>query len=68
MIENALSTIGDKIFWQFTVFLCKFGSSQVQQNMISSIIKFVYELPHKLSNGLRLRILGIYEIRRKSQN
>ena len=36
----------------------RFDSSQVKQDLISSIINFVYELPHELPNDLRLRILG----------
>ena len=28
--------------------------------MISSVINFAYELPHKLPNNLQLRILGNY--------
>ena len=35
--------------------------------MISSIANLVYELPHELPNGLKLRILGNNEILRKSQ-
>ena len=30
----------------FTVFRSKFNSPQVKWNLISSIINFVYELPH----------------------
>ena len=36
----------------------RFDSSQVKQDLVSSIINFVYELPHELPNYLRLRILG----------
>ena len=35
---------------------------------MSSIIKHVYELPHKFLNDLRLRILGNEEMKRKSQD
>ena len=35
--------------------------------MVSGIANLVYELPHELPNGLRLRILGNKEILRKSQ-
>ena len=35
----------------------KFDLSKVKQDLISSIINFVYELPQKLPNNLRLRIL-----------
>ena len=48
----------DKIFWQFTVFPCKFGSPQVKQNLISSIMSFLYELVHELQNNLRPSIAG----------
>ena len=51
-----LSKIIDKIFWQLTVFPCKFNSPQVKRNLILFMINFVYELPHKLSNDHRLRI------------
>ena len=40
---------------------------QVKRNVISSIANLVYELPHKLPNNLRLRILGNKEILGKSQ-
>ena len=50
------SKIIDKIFWQLTVFPCKFNSPQVKRNLILFMINFVYELPHKLSNDQRLRI------------
>ena len=33
-------------------------SPQVQQDLISSMINFVYELPHKLPNELGLFIIG----------
>ena len=46
------------IFWQFAVFPLKFDSPQVKQNLISSIIKVLYELSHKLQNDLKLRVLA----------
>ena len=46
------------IFWQFAVFPLKFDSPQVKQNLISSIIKVLYELSHELQNDLKLRVLG----------
>ena len=35
-----------------------FDSPQVKWDLISSIINFVYKMPHELSNNLRLRKLG----------
>ena len=52
-----LAAIGDKIFWQFSVFPCNFDSSQAKENLISSITNFVCELPHELPNDLKLGIL-----------
>ena len=45
----------------------KFDSPQVKWNVISSIRNFFYELYHKLSEDLSLRILGNKEILGKSQ-
>ena len=42
-------------------------SPQVKQYLISSITNLVHELPHKLPNDLRLRILGNQEILEKCQ-
>ena len=39
---------------QFTVILWKFYSPQVKPDLISSIINFVYELPHELPSDLAL--------------
>ena len=33
------------IFWNFTIFQCRYDSPQVEQNLISSIANLVYELP-----------------------
>ena len=35
---------------------------QVQRNLISSMQNFVYELPHMLSNDLRLRVFKNWEL------
>ena len=51
----------DIIFWDFLIFYQIFFS-QVKQSMIISNKYGIYEMPHKLSNDLRFRIL------RKSQN
>ena len=64
-LEPTISVI---IFLQFTMFPCKINLLQVKRNLISSIINFAYELPHKLRNDLKLRILGILEMKRKPQN
>ena len=45
-----------------------FLSTQVKRSAIISNKKGVYELPHKLPNDLRLRILGNKEKSGKSQN
>ena len=56
------STILTIIFWEFTVFPCKFDSPQVKQGLVSSIIKFLYELPDELPNYLKtLEIRKYYE-------
>ena len=39
-----------------------FLSTQMKQNVIVSNKRDKYELPHKLPNDLRLRILGYWEI------
>ena len=63
-----LSTISDIILLSFTVFPCKVNSKHIKHNLKSSIINFVYELPHQFLNDLRLKILGNLENRRKSSN
>ena len=45
-----------------------FLSPQVKRSMITSNKNGIYELPHRLPNYLRPRILGNYEISEKSQN
>ena len=42
-----------RIFWRFTVFLLQFMSPQVKRDLISSIKKFVYNLPHEFPIELR---------------
>ena len=46
------------IFWYFLMFYQIFLSPQVKQSAIISNKHGTYELPHKMSNDLRLRILG----------
>ena len=51
-------TISEIISLQFTVFPHKFDSTQINQNRISCMVNFVYELHNEFTNNLRLRILG----------
>ena len=44
-----------------TVFLCKFESTLVKQDMVSIRADFVYELTNELSNNLRPRTIEIKE-------
>ena len=52
---------------QFNI-LYSFNSPHVNRDLISSIVKFVHELPHRLSNDFRLTIIKNLEISGKSQN
>ena len=58
---------GNNIMKQFNI-LYSFNSPHVNRDLISSIVKFVHELPHKLPNDFRLTIIGNLEISGKSQN
>ena len=53
------------IFWNFTILQYISDSAQVKRNLITSIAKLVYELPHELPNNLRLRIFRNQEILKK---
>ena len=53
----ASGRLTNKMFLEFTMFLCKFDLSQVRRNLISSKINFEDELPHELPNNLRSTIL-----------
>ena len=53
------------IFWDILTDEQIFFSPQVKSVIISNK-HGIYELPHKLPNNLRLRILGNYEISEKS--
>ena len=55
---NISPTILVIIFWNFTIFQCRYNSQKVKGNLISSIANLVYELPHELLHDLILRILG----------
>ena len=69
MEESSWSTIFPLIFWQFTVcFLCNFDWPQVKQDLISSIVIFVNQLPHNLRNNVRLWIFRDQAMIGKSQN
>ena len=61
-------TISDITIWPFTGLPREFNSPQVKQNLISSLINFVYEWFHELVNYLSLEILGNQEMKTKSQN
>ena len=51
-------TISFKIFWDFSMFYQIFLSPQVKRWAIITYKHVRYELPHQLSNDLRVRILG----------
>ena len=52
------STIMGIIFRDFLIFYQVFFSPQVKQSVIISNKHGIYELPHELTNDLRLGILG----------
>ena len=52
---NTFYNPAHNIFLKFTVFLWKFDSPQEKWDFISSIINFVYRLPHELPKDLRLK-------------
>ena len=54
----AIPTIVFIIFWDFLKFHQIFFSPQVKRCAIITYKHGIYELPHKLPNNLRLRILG----------
>ena len=55
-------------FWDFLVFYQILLSPQVKQCAIITYKHGIYDLPHKLPNNLRLRILGNEKISRKCLN
>lgn len=59
-------TISDMIY--HLLFPCKVNLPKVKKNLKFSIINFVYKLPHQLLNGIKLKISGNLEGKRKSQN
>ena len=62
------ATIMEIILRDFLMFHQILLSPRVKRNSIISNKQSVYELPHKLPNDLRLRILGNKEKSGKSQN
>ena len=62
------ATIIEIILWDFLMFHQILLSPRVKRNSIISNKQSLYELPHKLSNDLRLRILRNKEKSGKSQN
>ena len=54
-------------FWDLLMFYQIFFSPQVKRIAIISNKHGIYELPHELSNDLRLKILGNQKISGKSQ-
>ena len=58
MQKKILQTIIVTIFWDFLMFDQIFLSPQVKRSVIISNKYGTYELPYKLQNDLRLRILG----------
>ena len=56
------------IFWDFLMFYQIFLSPHVKWSVIISNKHGIYELPHELTNDLRLRILGNWEKSGKSQD
>ena len=58
MQKEIFQTILVIIFWDFLMFYQIFLSPQEKRIVIISNKRGIYELPHELPNGLRLRILG----------
>ena len=57
MQKKIVQTILYIIFWDFLMFYQIFLRLQVKRIVIISNKHGIYELPHELSNDLRLRIL-----------
>ena len=64
-VELLFSTFLVIILRNFTISEQRSDSLQVKQNLIFSIIKLVYDLPHKLSNNYNF---GSLEIRKNQKN
>ena len=54
-------------FRTFALFYYRSVSRQVKRNLLHSIKNLIYDFLHELMNNLRVRILGNYEILRRSQ-
>ena len=59
-MKEILSTIGDKIFWQFTMLSCKIDSPQVKYNLTLNktnfVIGLVLQVVQKLSASQNFKI------------
>ena len=66
MQEKLFKTTMFIIFWKILIDEQISFSAQVKQSVIISNKHGLWELPHKLSKNLRLRILGNYKISRTS--
>ena len=66
-MESFVYNLGHNILGLYNVLVQIRLTTRVKRNVVSSVANLVYELPHKLPNDLRLRILGNKEILRKSQ-
>ena len=53
--------------WELYNILAPVGFATSKTNLISSMVNYVYELPHESPNDLRIRILVNCEILEKSQ-
>ena len=51
---KSFDTILGRIYWNFREVLYNFDLSQLKPNLISSRNNFIYKLPIKFSNNLRL--------------
>ena len=67
LVGRSSTTILVIIFWHFLIIQHRSESPQINEYLISSITNLVQELPHKLPNNLRLRILGNQKILEKCQ-
>ena len=58
MQKKILQTTMFIIFWDFLMFCRIFPSPEMKRSAIVSNKRGIYELPHELSNDIRLGILG----------
>ena len=64
--KSSVTAILVIMFWMFLIIQIRSKSLQIKRQLISSITNLVDELPHDLSDDLRLRIFGNQEIRKMS--